>query len=108
MFFTVKNIAKLPVEQLRTNTLLKAYYIIQKYPLGASELLLEQYLKQQYKSSLKDLCVDLLLNITYYKNDEGNLVLLFKNPKYDRIAQLITFGTGAIPGSSILQSALKN
>ena len=95
-------------EQLRTNTLLNAYYIIKNYPLKASELLMDQYLQQQYKTSLKNLCIKLLLNLTFYEDDSGNLVLLFKNPKYDTIASLITYGNGAIPGSRILQTALNN
>ena len=95
------------IEQLRTNTLLEAYYLIQNYPLHASELVLEAFIKQQYKTSLKDLCVKLLLSLTFYEDDEGNLVLLFKNKKDDDLASLVTYGNGAIPGSKILQTALK-
>ena len=32
---------------------------------------------------------------------------MFKDPKDDKLAQLVTYGNGAIPGSSILQVALK-
>ena len=108
MFFTVKNKRYLSTEQLRTDTLLNAYYIIQNYPLKASELVLDNYIQQQYKVSLKNLCIKLLLNLTFYKNNAGDLVLLFKNPKYDTIARLITYGNGAIPGSKILQIALND
>ena len=93
-------------EQLRTNTMLNAYFIIQKYPLKASDKLMDQYMQQQYKTSLKNMCVKLLLSLTFYKNDSGDLVLLFKNNTYDSIASLITYGNGAIPGSRILQTAL--
>ena len=106
MFFTVKNRRYMSIEQLRTNTMLNAYFIIQKYPLKASEMLLDQYIQQQYKVSLKNLCVKLLLELTFYENDSGDLVLLFKNPRYDTLASLITYGNGAIPGSKILQRAL--
>jgi hypothetical protein len=108
MFFSIKNKRKLAIEQLRTTTLLNAYYIIQKYPLHASDLALDRYIQQQYKTSLKDLCVKLLLNMTFYEDKEGNLVLLFKNTKYDKLARLITYGNGAIPGSCILKLALTN
>ena len=93
-------------EQLRTNTLLNAYFIIQNYPLKASEVILDHYIQQQHKISLKNLCVKLLLELTFYENDSGDLVLLFKNPRYDTLASLITYGNGAIPGSKILQRAL--
>jgi hypothetical protein len=108
MFFNINNKRYLSIEQLRTNTLLDAYYIIQNYPLKASDLVMDQYIQQQYGTSMKNLCIKLLLNLTFYKDDAGNLVLLFNNPKYDTIASLITYGNGAIPGSKILQIALSN
>lgn len=108
MFFSVSNKKYLSPEQLRTNTLLNAYFIIQNYPLHASDLLMDQFIQQQYKISLKNLCIKLILSLTFYKDKTGNLILMFKNPKYDTIASLITYGNGVIPGSKILQIALSN
>jgi hypothetical protein len=108
MFFTINNKKYLSPEQLRANTLLDAYFIIESYPLHASELMLDQFIQQQYKTSLKNLCIKLLLNLTFYKDSSGNLILMFKNPKDDILARLITYGNGAIPGSKILQIALNN
>ena len=54
------------------------------------------------------MCVKLLLNLTHYEDEAGDLVLMFKDPRLDRLAQLVTYGNGALPGSRILQSALKN
>ena len=108
MFFTINNKHYLSEKQLRTSILLKAYYIVQKYPLHASEQLLDQFIQQQYKISLKNMCIKLLLDVYFYKDDTGNFILMFKNPKYDKIARLITYGNGAIPGSKILQIALHN
>lgn len=108
MLFTITNTHYQSIGQLRANTLLRAYYIIQKYPLHASELALDNYIQQQHKTSLKNLCIKLLLNLTYYVDNDKNLVLLFKDPRYDKIAQLITYGNGAIPGSRILQIALND
>ena len=93
-------------DQLRTAALLKAYFVIQKYPLNAAEQILDTFIQQQYKKSLKDLCIELLLKLTFYKNDSGDLVLLFKEKKYDTIASLITYGNGAIQGSQVLKVAL--
>ena len=95
-------------EQLRSKALLGAYYVIKNYPLKAADLLMDQYIQQQYKTSLKNMCIELLLHTTFYKDDSGNLVVLFKDRRYDTIASLITYGNGAIPGSSILQNALTN
>jgi hypothetical protein len=108
MFFKINNKRYLSTEQLRTNTLLDAYFLIQNYSLHASDLMLDSYIQQQYKITLKNLCIKLLLSLTFYKDNEGNLVLLFKDPKYDKLASLITYGNGAIPGSNILQIALNN
>ena len=107
MLFIIKNKRFMSTEQLRTNTLLEAYYLIVNYPMHASDLILDQFIQQQYGVSLKNMCIKLLLSLTFCKNDDGDLVLLFKNPKYDKIARLITYGNGAIPGSRILQIALK-
>lgn len=107
MFFKIKNNRYQSVAQLRTNTLLNAYFIIKKYPIHASEVAMDNYLQQQYKTTLKNMCIKLLLSMSFYEDDEGSLILLFKDPKYDKIAQLITYGNGAIPGSRILQIALE-
>ena len=107
MFFKINN-KYLSAERAKTNTLMNAYYIIKNYPFHASDILMDQYINQQYKTDLKNMCINLLLNLTYYQDKSGNLILMFKNPKYDKIARLITYGNGAIPGSKILQVALKN
>lgn len=108
MFFTIKNKKYLSTSQLKANTILDAYFIIKNYPLKASEKILEQYIEQQYGISLKSMCVKLLLNLTHYEDDAGNLVLMFKDPKLDQIARLITYGNGTLPGSRILKIALNN
>lgn len=108
MFFTIKNKTYLSENQLRNDTLLNAYFLIENYALHASELILDNYIKQQYDTTLKDMCIKLLLSLTFHKDSEGNLVLLFKDLKHDKIAQLITYGNGAIPGSRILQIALNS
>ena len=108
MLFIIKNDKYQSTEQLRTTTLFKAYFLIEKYSFHASDLAMDNFIQQQYKTTLKDLCIKLLLSLTFYEDNEGNLVLLFKDPKYDKIASLITYGNGAIPGSKILQIALKN
>lgn len=95
-------------DQLRERALVNAYYIIKNYPLNASELAIAQFIEQQYGVSLKNACVELLLNLTLCKNNSGDLILLFKDPKYDQLARLITYGNGALPGSKILQHSLNS
>lgn len=107
MFFIVKNNKYLSPRQLKASTLLRAYYVVSNFPLKASDKILDEHLQTKYDTSLKNLCVKLLLNIKFFKNDEGDFVLLFQDPALDKLAQLVTYGTGAIPGSRILQIALK-
>lgn len=106
MFFRIKPNKFLSPNQLKTDTLLHAYHIINNYSLNASDIILDNYLQQQYNDNLKNLCVKLLLNITFFKDEEENIILMFKDPSLDRLAQLITYGNGAIYGSRILQIAL--
>lgn len=108
MFFTIKNKKYLTADQLRTDALMTAYFVIKNFPLKASDMALDNYLQSIYKSDLKNLCIKLLLNLTFYNTESGDIVLLFKNPKDDSLARLITYGNGAIPGSKILQIALRN
>lgn len=108
MFFSISNNHFQSAEYLRVNTLLDAYFLIENYPMHAADLLMDRYIQQQYDTTLKNMCIKLLLNLTVHKDDEGNLVLLFKDQKYDKIARLITYGNGAIPGSKILKAALSN
>jgi hypothetical protein len=106
MLFTINNKHYLSTEQLRANTLLDAYYSIKSYPMHAADLVLDKYIQQQYNMSLKNLCIKLLIKLSFYTNEDNNLVLLFKDPKDDKTARLVTYGNGAIPGSKILQTAL--
>lgn len=106
MFFTINNKRFMSTEQLRANTMMNAYFIIKNYSMHASDLILDKYIEQQHNTSLKNLCIKLLLSLSFSEDNEGNLILLFKNPKHDKLARLITYGNGAIPGSRILQIAL--
>ena len=106
MIFRVENRRYLSTDQLRTKALLNAYSVIQQYRFSPAEQLLNSYVTNQYKASLKDLCIGLLLNLTYYKSDDGSLILLFKDMKHDMLARLITYGNGMIAGSDILKVAL--
>ena len=45
MFFTITKKSYLTEEQLKTTALMKAYYIVQKYPLNTHEKMLDNYYK---------------------------------------------------------------
>ena len=108
MFFTVTKKPHMTYDILRTKALMRAFYIIKKYPLNTHEQKLDEYLQQYHKSTLKDMCINLLLNISHYEDNEGNIILIFKDFKHDQMARLITYGTGAVAGSNILKIALNS
>lgn len=107
MLITISNDFNKPADEARATVLMNAYNIIKFYPIYGSDITLNQYLITNYKMSLKDTCIQLLLNITFYKNPTGELILLFKDSYYDNLANIITYGTDQLRGSKILQTALK-
>lgn len=109
MFFTIKNfntLARVPDQFLKTNAYLSALFIIENYPIRASERALDLFLKQQYKIGLKDLSKQLISKLTINKNKSGDFILLFNDPEDDRMARLITYGNGIVPGCKILLLSL--
>lgn len=108
MIFTVKSTMTVPVEILKGKLLINAKFYIDNYPMRVSETLLENVIRKDYKISLKTACRYLLLNADIYKNNEGNLIILFKNPYWDKLARLITYGNGKVPGCKILQTAFSS
>lgn len=106
MIFIINNNRYMSLEQRQADILLRAYYTIKNYPMHAAELALDNFIQQQYKISLKNMCIRLLLNLTVHEDSAGSIVLLFKDQKHDRIASLITYGNGIVQGSKILQNAL--
>lgn len=107
MLFIIKNEYFQDIDRLRTDTLMDAYFAIKHFPLKASDKAMDAFIKAKYNTSLKNMCINLLLSLSFYKNEKNELVLLFKNPKHDAIARLITYGNGAIPGSKILQRSIR-
>lgn len=106
MLFIIKSKEYLSDEQLYTSALINAYHTIRNFPMKATELLLDSYIQTEYKIGLKNLCIKLLLSTTFYKDNNGDFIIIFKNKEDDLLARLITYGNGAISGSNILKTAL--
>jgi hypothetical protein len=107
MFFTIKASKRLASDtQLKNEIYTNAAFIINNYPFRASEMRLDLYLKQRYKIGLKKTCFYLLLKATINKTKTGDFILLFKDPKDDALARLITYGNELVPGCKILLLAL--
>lgn len=99
------DIFNVPVEVSKARFYSNAFFIIRAYPMHSQELLLDAYLQQHYKKSLKSLCTELLSSCTLHQKEKSFLIL-YKNPEHDKLAQLITYGNALVGGSNILQYAL--
>ena len=99
------DIFSIPAEVSRAKFYSDAFFIIRAYPMRAQELLLDAYLRQHYKKSLKNICVELLSSCTLHQKEKSFLII-YKNPEHDKLAQLITYGNALVGGSNILKYAL--
>ena len=64
------------------------------YELGPTEILLDKYLKQQYNSDLKTLCLLIVNNVNVDCSTVEEPYIYFSNTLLEQIAKIITFGTG--------------
>ena len=106
MFFTIKTDNKKPVSIIKLKTLVRARSLISLYPMRGTEIILNDYLVKNYKTPLKNLCFILLANLYFSTGEENEIIMFFKDDKYTKLAQIITYGIDNISGSQILKTAL--
>jgi hypothetical protein len=106
MFYTIKTDNKKPVSIVKLKTLVRARSLISLYPMRGTEVILNNYLIENYKLTLKNACFLLLANLQVCTGEEDEIVMFFKDDKYDKLAQIITYGIDNISGSQILKIAL--
>lgn len=108
MFYTIKTESKQPASIVKLKTLVRARSLISLYPMRGSELILNNYLVENYKLTLKNACFLLLANVQFSEGEENEIIFFFKDEKYDQLARIITYGIDNISGSQILKTALSN
>lgn len=106
MFFTIKTDNKKPVSIIKLKTLVRARSLISLYPMRGTEVILNNYLVENYKTTLKNLCFILLANLYFSTGEENEIIMSFKDDKYAKLAQIVTYGIDNISGSQILKTAL--
>lgn len=106
MFFTIKTNEKQPISIVKLKTLIRARSLISLYPMRGTEVILNNYLIENYKLTLKNACLLLITNMYISEGEENELVMFFKNEEYDKLAQIITYGIDNISGSQILKIVL--
>lgn len=106
MFFSIKIKDKKPASIIKLKTLVRARSLISLYPMRGTEVILNNYLVDNYKLTLKNTCFLLLANLHVGVGEEDEIIMFFKDEKYDKLAQIITYGIDNISGSQILKIAL--
>ena len=107
MFFVTKIKDGTDPHTVATKIQINARRRIFLFPMRASEVQLDKYIRQKFKTSLKLLCLQLALKANYNTNTKDEVIVTFVDKKFDDLASLITYGTGKIPGSKILKFALR-
>ena len=106
MFYAIKTDSKKPVSIVKLKTLVRARSLISVYPMRGTEVILNNYLVENYKLTLKNACFLLLANLYFSPGEENEIILFFKDEKYDKLARIITYGIDNISGSQILKTTL--
>jgi hypothetical protein len=106
MFFTIKNYSKKPVSIVKLKILVRARSLISLYPMRGTEVVLNNYLVENYKLTLKNACLLLLANLQVSTGEEDEIIMFFKDDNYTKLARIITYGIDNISGSQILKAAL--
>lgn len=102
MLITVKNINNWPEAYFKYHIMNRARIYAAGFKYGADGIALDQYLTKNYSIGLRAACLKLLCNLSLdFQGD--SCVLYFKNNYYDKLARLITYGTGQLKGISILK-----
>lgn len=76
------------------------------HSFGPSEVLLSRYLQENYGINLRKACLDILLNTRYNLNFRHEIIVTIPDPALNHLAKIITYGTGKVAGSHILQDML--
>ena len=84
----------------------KAKLQLMLHSFGPSELLMSRYLQENYNMSLRQACLSILQNTSYSLNLKQEIVVTIPDPILNKIAKIITYGTGKVSGSRILKDML--
>lgn len=104
MFFRVSSPV---VDKQRYNfwILRGANLAIALYRITPAHKQLNDYLWKEFGVNIKAASAMVIANSRIQKNKNNELIITFPSKKIDRLASIITYGNGKIPGCSILQEA---
>jgi hypothetical protein len=107
MQFIVKASTPALKSVLSLRTMFMAKSLILVYPFGASERMLDTYLREHFQMGLRDCCLSILFKLTKSSESSDSIIFTLVDDYWDTLAQLITCGVGDLPGSRILLDSIK-
>ena len=107
MFYSVIKPKEMYVTAAKWKIIRLAKRNIFSYSMGPDEIILNKYFETELKIPLKALCIKLLEKANYLENEANEIIIKFANEKDSKLAQLITYGSGELPGSKILRDIFK-
>lgn len=78
-----------------------AFKRLQLFPFNTTEKLLDNYLQEHHQLTLKYACYLIIRECTI-EEQQDDLVVTVNNKHLDKLARIITYGTGKCSGSRIL------
>lgn len=84
----------------------KARLQLALHSFGPSEILLSRYLQEKFNITLRNACLSILSNTKYSLNLRKEIIVTIPDPQLNTLAKIITYGTGPVTGSHILQDML--
>ncbi len=101
MVFKLENVSKINLIHTKFN----ARTFVLLCTKSTTDKILDNYLIKNYKLPLVAACLRIIDKASYNLNSDGDLLITFTDKKIDKLASLITFGTGKVQGSNILKLA---
>jgi hypothetical protein len=110
MLFRIQVKSNIPelTTALSLRNILSAKKFIISYPFGASERLLDTYLRTKFNKGLIECCLSILYNLTKSTSMANEVIYTLVDEQLDTLAQLITCGIGETPGSRILVDSISH
>ena len=78
MFFIIETDGKNPISLVKLKALIRARSLISLYPMRGTEVILNNYLVENYKLTLKNACLLLLANLQVSEGEENEIIMFFK------------------------------
>ena len=103
MFFRiVSTTPSMDLAKLRAKR--NAYIQLALYQKGVTEVLLDRYLRENYKISLYEACKKILHAARFSLNMQQEIIVTIPEETTNKLARIITYGTGKLVGSNILRN----